>query len=386
MRYVHITNKLHPPDAVLAVGNGSTQYSSIIVPDVRDRVVFKQKDQATGEPIYGVVASRYWMRDALTYKYCVFLEPPMQVYTPREELSGGMKCGAAALADTTPLSSSGRATNSHAEPALSTMSSRRHERSQLSHRPHRPHRVVTAKANELVTLAADCAGNESQVTSSRVPHLVQLGNRRGKSFFECGGYTRDNVFDLLCDRQKQWYTHAKEVMRQLIRQDRVCKGTPAYVTCISACYYAAEFAGCTVHPNTTLAKDARLAYQTALNEFIKRTAIVAQQYPLQDERNIVHINLADLFSRVSQSYANEDSEAGTSVFAKKIRGLRGGSAGSTILSNLTYQIAIIDTLFDDATELRICRGWQIGDSYEFRTTWTSGWYLNWLRKNGYFAF
>lgn len=370
VRYIHGVYKRHPPDAVLAVGNGSTQFSSIVVPDVRDRIVFKKKNATTGEPVYGVVASRYWMRNKLTYKYKVFLEPPRLPTYHEEEYQP-------------PTSSSKKATPLVLPSADSKSSSTTSLQQQPNNCPVRPHGVVTVKANQIIALLSPSSSgtDEQEVTTCKVPHLVQLGNRRGKSFFETGKYTRENLYQQLHERREHWYTNAKELMRELIRQDRICKGTPTYVTCISACYYAADFAGCRLHPNTTSAKDAREAYRRALEELMQRAATIVLSCGDDDDsydRNSP-VNLTDVFKAVCRSYAEEDERNGSTVYKSKIRGLRGGSAGSTVLSNLTYQIALIDTLFDDDTELRICRSWKMGDRYEFRTTWTSGWYLNWLR-------
>ena len=55
-----------------------------------------------------------------------------------------------------------------------------------------------------------------------------------------------------------------------------------------------------------------------------------------------------------------------------------------VVSNLTYQVLLCDMLGLDV-ELRIARDWYLGDpaepakkGYKFRTTWSSGWYLDYI--------
>ena len=53
------------------------------------------------------------------------------------------------------------------------------------------------------------------------------------------------------------------------------------------------------------------------------------------------------------------------------------------LSNLTYQILLCDMLGPDV-ELRIARDWELpydDAKYKFRTTWSSGWYLDYLVRS-----
>ena len=57
------------------------------------------------------------------------------------------------------------------------------------------------------------------------------------------------------------------------------------------------------------------------------------------------------------------------------------------LSNFTYQMVLIDVLFEDNTEMRFCRDWDEKvhanwGEVKFRTAWSSGWYLSHLSSLG----
>ena len=56
---------------------------------------------------------------------------------------------------------------------------------------------------------------------------------------------------------------------------------------------------------------------------------------------------------------------------------------TVVLSNLTYQMVLCDMLGPDV-ELRIARDWKLPYNeveYKFRTTWSSGWYLDYLVRS-----
>lgn len=305
VEYAYKFTGMDPPDAVLAVGGGSTQYACIVAPDVRDRIAWR--DTPDSDERHGYVRNREWgahdnERD--TFKYLV-LEPtdnddPYR-YTTADVL---------------------------------------------------PHQIVTTVRGE---------------TGPRmVPCLLQNGNTNGIRFFEDVVYHRATARSELARVSDDWHTWCNHILKELAQTNNICRGLPKNAACISACWYAAEFVdlgnakGATSRNNTVcvLAKTAKDVFATELRRLID----------LVDETDGDEtLKLADVLDIINAKLERP----------KKVT--------PVLLSNLTYQVALIDALFTDETQLRYCREWLINGE-KFRTTWSAGFYLSMLRQDGALPF
>jgi len=239
-------------------------------------------------------------------------------------------------------------------------------------------------AAEVTTLRAG-EKKEAIPTECKIPLLIQRGNGVGKQHFEAREYTYATIGQELRKAREAWKREAEGFVRSAIEEKKVCKGIPDYAVCISASYYAAEFARCRRHPATVKAGEARRTFCRAFRELLAQVEAVASAHPRQDET----VSLADVLAQVGESYEHTDPARYRTLYEHR--------DGATVLSNLTYQTVLFKLLFSDDTDLRICRDWNfarplIDDSQSssssskpgrfklhFRTTWSSGWYLNYLR-------
>ena len=325
MIYAHRHNGLKMPDAVLAVGNGSTQFSCIAAPEVGDRVAFLRGDDVAkrGElhcgadsvvgKMFGVVVKRRRHIEPgvggaqSTWHYDVALEakagdrPPPRVV--KDVRTADVK--AAPLEKRAPF-----------------------ERTAVPRGPSDPGPRETA------------------------PYLIQIGNRIGSQFFDCFRPVRDCAAD--------WRTYASGVLDAMVLDSELSSGTAKTVTCMSACFYAAKFAGVACNPETTTARDAKAAYQKALDAIFREAEVIET--------------------------AHEGPKRKASDVLKEVAKARGPDEKKydVVVSNLTYQVLLCDMLGLDV-ELRIARDWYLGDpaepakkGYKFRTTWSSGWYLDYI--------
>ena len=153
--------------------------------------------------------------------------------------------------------------------------------------------------------------------------------------------------------------------RQMVYSSELSSGTAKTVFCMSACFYAAKFAGVPVDPKTVKASVARDTYAAVLEEILQEADAREKAYKGEPRKAV------DVLDEVCQ----ERFKRGR--VEKKEKDL------SMPLSNLTYQILLCDMLGPDV-ELRIARDWQLpydDAKYKFRTTWSSGWYLDYLVRS-----
>ena len=132
---------------------------------------------------------------------------------------------------------------------------------------------------------------------------------------------------------------------------RVC----GRVVAISACYYAACIEGVDV------------ASMNDAAVFYKVTEVVAR----------MRRKLEELKQQVRDDPRCLQPQPGDDDKAKKNRGNHAMN-----LCNLTLQTTLYELFFDDECEICFKRGWQMPDGSQFTTTWTAGWYLHLLAKQG----
>lgn len=312
VEYAYKFTSMDPPDAVLAVGGGSTQYACIVAPDVRDRIAWRDSPDANER--HGYVRNREWgshdnERD--TFKYLV-LEP-----TDNDD-------------------------------------------------PYR-YTTVDVLPHQIVTTARGEAG---QASPRMVPCLLQNGNTNGIRFFEDAIYHRATARSELAKVSDDWHTWCNKILKELAQTNNICRGLPKNAACISACWYAAEFVdlgsakGATSRNNTVcvLAKTAKDVFAAELRRLIDLVD--------ESDGNDETLKLADVLDMIN---------------AKRERDGKTKKVTPILLSNLTYQVALIDALFTDETQLRYCREWLI-QGEKFRTTWSAGFYLSMLRQDGALPF
>jgi hypothetical protein len=293
------------PDALLAVGNGSTQFSCISAPTIGERVQFVKGGAYPGgfvnEGDHGDITARQRVADGehsdpaprSSWSYDVLMEGPR----------GATRSGV---------------------PAADVFGS-----------PLEPVKRTTA------------------------PYLIQLGNKRGREFFNSTKPVRE--------RQEEWRKLASKTINAMVYSSELSSGTAKTVTCMSACHYAAAFAGVPVNPETVKAADARATYEAALEEILQEADAKEKAYK-GEPRKAVDVLDEVCQARFKRGRVKKKEKKGDLTMA---------------LSNLTYQILLCDMLGPDV-ELRIARDWQLpydDAKYKFRTTWSSGWYLDYLVRS-----
>ena len=90
------------------------------------------------------------------------------------------------------------------------------------------------------------------------PYLIQLGNKMGRQFYDSAKPVRE--------RQKAWREFASSVVDAMVFSSELSSGTAKTVFCMSACFYAAKFAGVPVEPKTVKAAEARAKYVAHLDK------------------------------------------------------------------------------------------------------------------------
>lgn len=291
--YAHRHMRYALPDALLAVGNGSTQFSCISAPTIGERVQFVKEHD------HGVIAARRRVADGThpdaalrsSWSYDVFMEEPR----------GGTRFDVPAA-------------NVFGSPKVA-------------------------------------------VRRTTAPYLIQLGNKMGRAFFDSEKPVRE--------RQKAWREFASSVIDAMVYSSELSSGTAKTVFCMSACYYAADFAGVPVNPETVKAADARATYEEKLEEILVKAEALEAAYDdgAPPRKASVVLDLVAQ-ARLKEGKAKKNKKEDLTMN----------------LSNLTYQILLCDMLGPDV-ELRIARDWKLpydDAKYKFRTTWSSGWYLDYL--------
>ena len=294
--YAHRHMRYELPDALLAVGNGSTQFSCISAPTIGERVQFVREGD------HGVITARQRVADGehsdlaprSSWSYDVLMEGPR----------GATRSGV---------------------PAADVFGS-----------PLEPVKRTTA------------------------PYLIQLGNKMGRQFYDSAKPVRE--------RQKAWREFASSVVDAMVFSSELSSGTAKTVFCMSACFYAAKFAGVPVEPKTVKAADARAKYEAALEKLLVEAEALEAAYDdgAPPRKASVVLDLVAQ-ARLEEGKAERNKKEDLMV----------------VLSNLTYQMVLCDMLGPDV-ELRIARDWKLPYNeveYKFRTTWSSGWYLDYLVRS-----
>lgn len=192
-----------------------------------------------------------------------------------------------------------------------------------------------------------------------IPCMLQVGNKQGISFFEAHQYSCKDLECSLTEVIKAWFNECRELLIKMVKENQICRGLPKTVACISACWYAAS--------HSQLAKKFRRGYEKDGSMVV--TAAEARkgyQEALDDITKLLRYS----------DYDGKDKVINLSEVLKEINGKHPkATVNAELLSNLTYQQALCEVLFDDDTSLRFCREWNI-QKRKFRTTWSAGFYLN----------
>jgi len=178
----------------------------------------------------------------------------------------------------------------------------------------------------------------------KAPHLIALGNTRGIDTFRDCTRTVDEL-------QAVWRSDATTHVAQAIRDQEIPAGAFHSVCAISACFYAATAAGLEVSkegPTMVTVRDARRKFEDKLEEMLR--------------------------------LCREAKKKNPNLTPWEILGLKAHKGFPMNLSNITYQLVLCELLFDDDTEMHFCRNWII-QGKEFRTTWSSGWFLDFLVRS-----
>ncbi|KAJ1454438.1 hypothetical protein M885DRAFT_521683 [Pelagophyceae sp. CCMP2097] len=178
----------------------------------------------------------------------------------------------------------------------------------------------------------------------RTSHIIASGNKRGIDTFRDCTRTVDEL-------QAVWRADATTRVAQAIRDQEIPAGAFHSVCAISACFYAATAAGLEVSkegPTMLTVRDARRKFEDELEEMLR--------------------------------LCREAKKKNPKLTPWEILGLKEHKGFPMNLSNITYQLVLCDLLFDDDTEMHFCHNWII-QGKEFRTTWSSGWFLESLMRS-----
>ena len=183
--------------------------------------------------------------------------------------------------------------------------------------------------------------------------MLQMGNNLGKTFF-CGTGAAKSIESC----HKKWADEAARRVKLLVSLNSIPFGVVKTVCCISACFYAATEADVPTNPSTVSVRDAKNKFQVRLKHILNLCK------EIEDEGEFP--TPAEILAEASKRDSPKD---------KKKR----GPDHLLNISNITYQLAICEILGDEV-EMRFCRDWLI-DEVKFRTTWSTGWYLDYLVRS-----
>ena len=247
---------------------------------------------------------------------------------------------------------------------LSMLSLRKGSTSRL---PATPAQI--AADDEVEHAAYDAAMN---ARSALTPYVLPTGNGKGKQMilrFDAGS-RRENALNTA---QQYWEISCREDIREWMRDQGLGTQGDGHkkflytrpVVCISACYYAARDARI-CKASDTLPTPPMSALHVRM-KFIERIKEIVAQYP--DGISIEQVTHANGIAHDDPERAPKEEDAKT-------------------VSNLTFIYTFLSEVFHDETEIRFARDWKLPAAedasgvIEFRTTWSTGWFLDYVRQLG----
>lgn len=200
-----------------------------------------------------------------------------------------------------------------------------------------------------VTVASDKVSWPRGARGPSAPCLVPLGNRRGRTILDEAPTVKDGY--------DQWCDETDEKILSTIVNSGFQTGAVASATCMATCYYAALYAGIVSKaddkdPKEHRVGDARRLFQETASKILDAAA---------RHENKGSTSTRQTFKLLAREFKNKKENMDQN------------------LANMAFQIKLCDLLqppglAGNDVMVRYVRDWDL-DGVAFRTTWSSGFYL-----------